>query len=41
MAAADIRLTADDLADIDRVLPKSAWVGARYDQRGLATLDKS
>jgi len=41
MAAADIILTTEDLAEIDRALPKTAWVGARYDARGMATLDKS
>ena len=41
MAAADIVFSDADLAEIDAALPKTAWVGARYDQRGMATLDKS
>ncbi len=40
MAAADIRLSPEDLAEIDRALPKTAWIGDRYDQRGMATLNR-
>lgn len=41
MAAAEIALSREELAEIDAVLPRSAWAGARYDARGMATLDRS
>jgi len=36
LGAAEIRLSADDLAAIERAVPESAVQGARYDQAGLA-----
>jgi aryl-alcohol dehydrogenase-like predicted oxidoreductase len=39
VAAADIRLTADELATIESAVPADAVSGARYDVAGMATLD--
>ena len=37
-AAADVRLTADDLARIDAELPQTA--GERYDEAGMASVNR-
>jgi aryl-alcohol dehydrogenase-like predicted oxidoreductase len=39
VAALDVRLGPDDLADIERAVPPDAVAGQRYDVRGMATLD--
>jgi aryl-alcohol dehydrogenase-like predicted oxidoreductase len=38
-AAADVRLSADDLAAIEAAVPEAAVEGARYDERGLAMVN--
>ena len=38
--AADIRLSADDLAEIDRLSPKGAASGQRYPEAMMATINK-
>ena len=39
VAALDIRLTPDDVADIERAVPPDAVAGQRYDVHGMAALD--
>jgi aryl-alcohol dehydrogenase-like predicted oxidoreductase len=39
LGAAEIRLSADELAEIERAVPESAVEGGRYDARGMAMLD--
>jgi aryl-alcohol dehydrogenase-like predicted oxidoreductase len=39
LAAADLRLSADELAEIERAVPETAVVGGRYDERGMAMLN--
>jgi aryl-alcohol dehydrogenase-like predicted oxidoreductase len=39
LGALEIELTADDVAAIERAVPKDAAAGERYDQRQMATLD--
>lgn len=39
-AAADIALSTGDLAAIDRVAPKGAFAGARYNEHGMKSLDR-
>ena len=39
LGALDVSLTADDLAAIDRVIPKGAAAGGRYDSAQMAHLD--
>jgi aryl-alcohol dehydrogenase-like predicted oxidoreductase len=38
--AADLRLTPDELAAIEAVSPQGAFAGARYEERGMAALDR-
>ena len=40
LAAADIRLTKNDLARIDQVAPKGVAAGERYAERAMAAVDK-
>jgi aryl-alcohol dehydrogenase-like predicted oxidoreductase len=40
VAAADLRLTPAELAAIDAAFPQSAFVGERYEQRGMAALNR-
>jgi aryl-alcohol dehydrogenase-like predicted oxidoreductase len=40
IAALDVRLTAEDLAHLDAVLPPGAPAGPRYHERGMATIDR-
>jgi aryl-alcohol dehydrogenase-like predicted oxidoreductase len=40
LAAADIKLTRDDLARIDQVAPKGIAAGPRYPEAAMAALDK-
>ena len=40
LAAADIKLTKDDLARIDQVAPKGVAAGMRYPEQAMATLDR-
>jgi pyridoxine 4-dehydrogenase len=39
LGALEILLTPEDLARIERAVPREAAVGTRYDARGMATLD--
>lgn len=39
LAAAEIRLTPDDLAAIETALPESAVAGARYDETGMGMIE--
>jgi len=39
-AAADVRLSAEDLAQIEAAIPESAVAGERYDERTMALVDK-
>jgi aryl-alcohol dehydrogenase-like predicted oxidoreductase len=39
LAALDVTLSADDLAQIERAIPVGAAAGARYDARAMANLD--
>jgi aryl-alcohol dehydrogenase-like predicted oxidoreductase len=39
IAAVDIRLSADELAELDRILPPGAAGGDRYHAQGMATVD--
>ena len=39
LGAVELRLTAEDLAQIEVAIPKEAAAGARYDARRLASLD--
>jgi len=39
LGAVELRLTAEDLAQIEVTIPKGAAAGARYDARRLASLD--
>lgn len=39
VAAADLRLSAEDLAAIEAAVPEQAVEGARYDERGLAMVN--
>ena len=39
VAALDIRLGAEDLADIERAVPPDAVAGQRYNVHGMAALD--
>ena len=39
LGALDLRLTAEDLAAIERAVPPGAAAGERYDARGMAQLD--
>jgi diketogulonate reductase-like aldo/keto reductase len=39
LAALDVRLSADDLAAIERAVPKGAAAGARYAAAQMAMLD--
>jgi aryl-alcohol dehydrogenase-like predicted oxidoreductase len=38
VAAAEVRLSADELAAIERAVPESAVAGERYDARGMTTV---
>jgi aryl-alcohol dehydrogenase-like predicted oxidoreductase len=38
VAALDVELTADDLAKLDEAFPRGVAAGARYHERGMATL---
>jgi aryl-alcohol dehydrogenase-like predicted oxidoreductase len=40
IAALDIRLTAEDLARLDEILPPGAASGPRYHERGMATVNR-
>jgi aryl-alcohol dehydrogenase-like predicted oxidoreductase len=40
IAALDIRLTEDELARLDAILPPGAASGPRYHERGMATVDR-
>ena len=40
LAAADIALTPDDLAQIEALLPAGAAAGARYHEQGMAAIDQ-
>jgi aryl-alcohol dehydrogenase-like predicted oxidoreductase len=40
VAARNVRLTRDDLARIDRLMPKGAAAGTRYAETGMATVDR-
>jgi len=39
LAAADLRLTAEELAEIERAVPETAVAGGRYDERNMATVN--
>jgi aryl-alcohol dehydrogenase-like predicted oxidoreductase len=39
LGALEIELTADDVAAIERAVPKDAAAGERYDERQMAILD--
>ena len=39
LAAADLRLTADDIARLDAAVPAGAVAGDRYPERGMATIN--
>ena len=39
IAAVDVRLSASELAELDRILPPGAAVGERYAPQGMATID--
>jgi len=39
VAAADIALSAEDLAAIEAAVPETAVEGARYDERGLSMVN--
>ncbi|MEC5319432.1 aldo/keto reductase [Brenneria populi subsp. brevivirga] len=39
VAALDVALTADDLAEIEAIFPFNAAAGARYGKEGMATID--
>jgi aryl-alcohol dehydrogenase-like predicted oxidoreductase len=39
LGAAEIRLSADELAEIERAVPESAVEGGRYDERSMAMLN--
>ena len=38
LGALDVKLSADDLAAIERAVPKGAAAGERYNSQGMATL---
>jgi aryl-alcohol dehydrogenase-like predicted oxidoreductase len=40
VGALNVRLTRDDLARIDRLMPKGAAAGTRYAESGMATVDR-
>lgn len=40
LAAADVRLTPDELAEIDAILPSGAASGDRYPERGMQAIDR-
>src|SRR5262249_51232463 len=40
LAAADIRLSGNDLSAIERAVPASAVEGARYDEAGLSLIER-
>jgi pyridoxine 4-dehydrogenase len=40
LGALDIRLTAEDLARIDRAVPAGAVAGDRYDPHGMKMVDR-
>ncbi|HTW87103.1 MAG TPA: hypothetical protein VMD75_03760 [Candidatus Binataceae bacterium] len=39
LGAVDLRLSSDDLATIERAMPKNAALGDRYPARAMADLD--
>ena len=39
LRAVDVQLTSADVAAIERAIPADAVAGARYDARGMSTLD--
>ncbi len=39
LGAAEIRLTADELVEIDRILPANAFAGARYPEAGMKAVN--
>ncbi|TWD58307.1 hypothetical protein FBY50_1819, partial [Zymomonas mobilis] len=39
LGALDLTLTPDDLAAIERAVPKGAAAGERYDEKQMAVLD--
>ncbi len=39
LGAADVRLTPDELAEIDRILPADAFAGARYPEAGMKAVN--
>jgi aryl-alcohol dehydrogenase-like predicted oxidoreductase len=40
LGAVNVRLTADDLADIDAILPAGAAAGSRYSEQAMQTIDR-
>jgi aryl-alcohol dehydrogenase-like predicted oxidoreductase len=39
IAALDLRLTSEELARLDEILPPGDAAGSRYHERGMATVD--
>ena len=39
-AAANVSFSADDLAEIERIAPKGAFMGDRYNEHGMKSLDR-